>query len=225
MRGEVPIDGGSLPVLADDELTSSVAILGHGAGSHMEHRTMEWLAGIVRQCGLTPVRFNFLYRVLGKSMPDRMPVCVSQYRAVIDSVREQMSPERLFIGGHSFGGRVASMLEAEGKAADGLMLFSYPLHPPGQPDKLRDAHLKCITTPTLQFNGTNDEFCTREIMDGIAAGLDPSVWRLKWIEGADHSYSVKKSSGNSRKQVEQVMVQAIQRWMGERVMGGHGRNV
>jgi predicted alpha/beta-hydrolase family hydrolase len=206
MRWTVPVKGGEVPVLADDDLLDSkgkpVVILAHGAGSHMEQKTVLWLAGLLRDAGFSVVRFNFLYRAQGRSMPDRMPVAVETYRAVIDSVRDQLKPERLLIGGHSFGGRVASMLEAEGKTADGLVLFSYPLHPPGQPEKLRDSHLAAIKTPTLQLNGTQDELCTKEIMDRIVATLDPKIWRLVWIEGADHSYSVRKTSGRNRKDVD-----------------------
>lgn len=191
-----------MPVIADESTGGTVVILAHGAGSHMEHKTIEWLSSIVREAGASVARFNFLYKALGKGVPDRPPTCIATYRAVIDSVRERMSPDRLIIGGHSFGGRMASMLEAEGKTADGLILFGYPLHPPGQLDKLRDAHLPNIKTPTLQMNGTEDEFCNREQMDQVLARLDPNIWHLKWIEGADHSYSVKKSSGRTKKDAE-----------------------
>ncbi len=205
MRWDVAVKGGEVPVLADDhagEPGKPVVILAHGAGSHMEQKTVVWLAGLLRDAGVSVVRFNFLYRAQARAMPDRMPVAVETYRAVIASVRERLKPARLIIGGHSYGGRVASMVEAEGKSVDGLVLFGYPLHPPGQPEKLRDAHLDSIKTPTLQLNGTADELCTREIMDRVVAGLDPKVWRLVWIEGADHSYAVKKASGRSRKDAE-----------------------
>jgi predicted alpha/beta-hydrolase family hydrolase len=135
-------------------------------------------------------------------MPDRMPVLMATYRAVIASVREKLSPKRLIIGGHSMGGRVASMVEAEGQMADNLIVFGYPLHPPGQQEKLRDAHLSAIKTPTLQLNGTEDELCTKEIMDRVVQTLDPTIWHLQWIAAADHSYAVKKSSGRTKKDVE-----------------------
>jgi len=187
-------------------------ILAHGAGSHMEHKTLEWLAGMVRESGASVARFNFLYRAQGKGMPDRMPLLIETYRAVIYSVREKLAPESLIIGGHSMGGRVASMLESEEAAADGLLLFGYPLHPPGQPEKLRDAHLAAIKTPALQINGTQDDFCTPEIMSRVAESLNPAIWKLHWIEGADHSYTVKKSSGRTRKEVESEIVDNLQSW-------------
>ena len=110
------------------------------------------------------------------------------------------------------GGRVASMVESEGQSADGLLLFGYPLHPPGQPEKLRDAHLAAIKTPTLQLNGTLDEFCTPEIMERVVATLDRAVWHLTWIEAADHSYAVKKSSGRTRTDVDVDIRAALSGW-------------
>ncbi|MBI1756638.1 MAG: alpha/beta fold hydrolase [Fimbriimonas ginsengisoli] len=212
MRWMVAAAGGQVPILADDEDGRTVVILAHGAGSHMEQKTIGWLSGLVRKAGARVVRFNFLYRAQGRSMPDRMPVLIETYRAVIGSVRERLAPESLIIGGHSMGGRVASMVEAQGQTADGLLLFGYPLHPPGQPEKLRDAHLGAIKTPTLQLNGTQDALCTKEIMDRIVSTLDPGMWQLCWIAGADHSYAVKKSSGRRREDVESDISAALQGW-------------
>jgi predicted alpha/beta-hydrolase family hydrolase len=213
MQWSAETDHGAAPVIADGEPKPTVVILAHGAGGHMEQKTVVWLAGLVRERAQI-VRFNFLYKAQGRSMPDRMPVLIQTYRAVIESVRCNLAPERLIIGGHSMGGRTASMLEAEGRTADGLLLFGYPLHPAGQPGKLRDAHLAAIKVPTLQLNGTEDPLCTREIMDRVADGLDPAIWRLKWIEGADHSYAVKKSTGRIRRDVESDIRAALGDWLG-----------
>lgn len=211
-RWTVETARGSVPVIGDDEVASTVVILAPGAGSHAEHKTMEWLAGLVRETSASVVRFDFLYRALGKGMPDRMPMLMETYRAVISDVRSRLGFSRLVIGGHSMGGRVASMVESEGQSVDGLLLFGYPLHPPGQAEKLRDAHLPAITTPTLQLNGTEDEFCTRSLMEAVS--LDPAVWTLRWIEGADHSYSVKRASGRTRADAEGDIRSALISWFG-----------
>ncbi len=107
------------------------------------------------------------------------------------------------------GGRVASMIEADGQTANGLILFGYPLHPAGQLEKLRDEHLKQIKTPTLQLSGTEDPLCTKSIMDATAGTLDPDIWTLKWIQGGDHSLAVKKSSGRTREEVEAEIIESI----------------
>ena len=133
---------------------------------------------------------------------------------MIDSVRTTLEPDRLIIGGHSMGGRTASMLEAEGKTSDGLLLFGYPLHPAGQPEKLRDAHLPAIRVPVLQFNGTEDALCTPELMERALEPVDREAWTLHWIRGADHSYAVAKSSGRTRGEVEAEILAALKNWLG-----------
>ena len=215
MRWEIQSDKISIPVVADDG-PNDVVILAHGAGSHMEHATMLWVSEIAKEAGLRPVRFNFEYRVFGKSMPDRMPALIQTYRKVIESVWERLQPRRLIIGGHSMGGRTASMLLAEGTYGDvgGLLLFGYPLHPPGRLDKLRDAHLPAIRVPTLQLSGTRDEFCDMATMEEVMKTLDPSIWTLRWIAGADHSYVVAKSSGRTRADAASEMTAAIENWFG-----------
>ena len=171
---------------------------------------MLWLSGLVRQAGASVARFNFAYRVLGKSMPDRMPVLMETYRVVLADIRSRLSPRRLIVGGHSMGGRVASMLAAEGEDLAGLLLFGYPLHPPGQFEKRRDAHLPLIKCPVLQFSGTRDEFCRRDLMEAVPVGEN---YKVVWVEGADHSYVISKASGNTKKDAEEAMVCTLSEWM------------
>ena len=110
------------------------------------------------------------------------------------------------------GGRAASMLMAEGFGANGLLLLAYPLHPAGQPQKLRDAHLVSIEAPVLCFNGTRDTLCTKELMDRVVARLR-SNWTMHWLEGADHSFHVLKSSGRSDDDVTAEIAQVTHSWV------------
>ena len=88
------------------------------------------------------------------------------------------------------------MLAADGFDADGLLLLAYPLHPAGQPEKLRDAHLPRITMPVLAFSGSRDALCTRELMERALATV-VAPWEMHWIDGADHGFHVLKSSGTT----------------------------
>ena len=134
--------------------------------------------------GFEVVRFNFPYVERGSKRPDPMPVLKDCIAAI--AARERKG-RRLIIGGRSMGGRAASMLAAEGFDCDGLLLLAYPLHPAGQPEKLRDAHLPQIRVPVLCFNGTRDELCRRDLMERTLGKLS---WQMHWLEGAGHSFRV-----------------------------------
>ena len=190
----------------------SVIILGHGASTNMEHRTMQNLASTFTSIGMNVVRFNFLYTELKKGPPDRMPKLVECFKAVADRARTELKPDRLFLGGHSMGGRAASHLAAEDYPCDGYILLSYPLHPAGQTHKLRSEHLPSIPVPVLCFNGTRDELCLQEIMLPILATL-PKTWTMHWIEGADHSYHVQKRSGRTEEDVFKEIGETSRAWI------------
>ena len=176
---------------------SAVFVFAHGAGGNMSDRGMLASANALRNAGLGVVRFNFVYKEKKSGRPDAMPKLMDTVRAVIERTRlELASPRPLVIGGRSMGGRAASMLAADGFDADGLLLLAYPLHPAGQPEKLRDAHLPRITMPVLAFSGTRDALCTRDLMERALATV-VAPWEMHWIDGADHSFHVLKSSGTT----------------------------
>jgi hypothetical protein len=141
-----------------------------------------------------------------------MPLLMETTAAVVARVREELYPDRLVIGGRSMGGRAASMLAADGYAADGLLLLAYPLHPAGQPGKLRDAHLPKIRMPVLAFSGTRDPLCTRDLME-VALKKVTAPWEMEWIEGADHSFHVLKSSGTNDAAVMDRIAATSAEWL------------
>jgi predicted alpha/beta-hydrolase family hydrolase len=174
---------------ADD--AKALFVCAHGAGGQMMDQGMTRVSETMRRAGLDVVRFNFLYREKGLRRPDPMPLLKRTFAAVVSHARAQRKPGKLVIGGRSMGGRAASMMAAEGFLCDGLLLLAYPLHPAGQPEKPRDAHLKDIGVPVLCFNGTRDALCDRDLMERALKGLS---WQMHWLEGADHSFRVLKSS-------------------------------
>ncbi len=198
---------------------SPVFLCAHGAGGNMDDGAVRALSATLTGRGLGVVRFNFLYRALGKKVPDPMPRLMATFSAVARSVEQRLGQVPLILGGRSMGGRTASMLVADGEPCAGLLLLAYPLHPPGKPDKLRVDHLPKITVPVLCMNGTRDSFSTREIMDATVARLG-SRWRMHWIDGADHSFKVPKSSGRTNAQVQEEVGDAVMAWVGTLPRGG-----
>jgi predicted alpha/beta-hydrolase family hydrolase len=172
-------------------------VCAHGAGGNIADRSTLASANALRKQGFGVVRFNFLYKEKGSGRPDAMPKLTATFTAVVNHARAELGdPRPLIIGGRSMGGRAASVLASEGFDADGLLLLAYPLHPPGQPEKLRDAHLQAITMPVLAFSGTRDPFVTPEIMTRVLTTVK-APWDMQWVEGADHSFHVNKASGTT----------------------------
>lgn len=115
-----------------------------------------------------------------------------------------VDPSSLLIGGRSFGGRMCSLLAADGEDVAGLVLLSYPLHPPGKPDKLRVDHFPQITVPTLFVSGTKDPFGTPDEIQRHAEAI-PGPVEFVWIEGQAHS-----------PRDDAPVVEAVADWIGRR---------
>jgi len=187
-------------------------VCAHGAGGHKADRGMGRLAAVLCGKGFDLVRFNFLYREAGSKRPDPMPRLTQCFEAVVAYARAELGGKRLIIGGRSMGGRAASMMAAEGFTCDGLLLLAYPLHPPGKPEQLRVAHLPRIQVPVLCINGTRDAFCTRDLMERALATVKTS-WTMHWLDGADHSFGVLKSSGKSEAAIYAEVDDVVRRWL------------
>lgn len=199
-------------------IEGAVFVAAHGAGGNMDDRAMLDLSRVLRTNGLGVVRFNFLYKEKKSGRPDPMPRLEATFAAVVESVRERMKPKILMIGGRSMGGRAASMMAAKKFDCDGLMLFAYPLHPAGQPEKLRDAHLPDIQMPVVCFNGTRDALCSRELMERALESVRTD-WTMHWVDGADHSFHVLRSSGRTDAQVLEEIGEASREWVRSRFGG------
>src|SRR5688572_32392445 len=194
----IPVNGEEVSAVFDesDAADSPVFICGHGAGGNLADRGVATTAQVMRAHGLHTVRFNFAYRERKSSRPDPMPKLTACIEAVVEHTRRELGPTRLIVGGRSMGGRAASVLASQGFECDGLLLLAYPLHPPGRPQQLRSAHLPAITVPVLCINGTRDDFCAPSLMEEVLKTVQPT-FRMHWVQGADHSFHVLKSSGRS----------------------------
>jgi predicted alpha/beta-hydrolase family hydrolase len=199
--------------------TGVVFVCAHGAGGSMHDRGMQQTAQTLLAHGLDVVRFNFLYKEKKSGRPDPMPRLKECVAAVVQRAREELNPKILIIGGRSMGGRAASMLAADGFECAGLLLLAYPLHPAGQPEKLRDAHLAAIKVPVLCINGTRDALCTPALMEAALTTVTAD-WKMHWIDGADHSFHVLKSSGRTDSEVFEEIGTVAREWS-LRIQGQH----
>jgi uncharacterized protein len=187
-------------------------ILAHGAGSNMEHPFLSFVQETLTQRGIITVKFNFPYVEAGRKVPDHPKRLARTWRAVIEQVRAEVQPNALFLGGRSMGGRIASMVAAEGEPVSGLVLLGYPLHPAGRLDALRDKHLAHITCPMLFVQGTRDQLCDLATLRGVLALLSVPV-TLHLIEEGDHSFKVPKRTGKTSPQIWAEIVGYVGSWM------------
>jgi predicted alpha/beta-hydrolase family hydrolase len=192
-------------------------ILAHGAGTDMHHPFLARFADGLAARGVATVRFNFPYTEQGRHRPDPAPILEACWHAVLDAVRADaaLSRGRIVIGGKSMGGRMASHIAAQGAAVDGLLFLGYPLHPAGQPHKLRAAHLPQITAPMLFLSGTRDALCPLDRLRPVLAALPQAT--LAVIDDADHSFAVRKRSGRDADAVMDEMLAASVDWLDSQV--------
>lgn len=195
-------------------------VLGHGAGASQTSGFMRMFAKGLAERGLDVMTFNFVYMEQGRSVPDQKHKLEGCFRAVIETAlkHKKLKNNRLVIGGKSMGGRIASQVMAgedrEALASDvaGLVFLGYPLHPPGNPAKLRVEHLDHINKPMLFVQGTRDALGTPEEIKPFARNLHPAA-KIHEIENGDHSFKAPKKFGLSQDQIFETAMDEIDRWV------------
>jgi predicted alpha/beta-hydrolase family hydrolase len=161
-------------------------LLAPGAGADRDHHTLVALEEAVAP--MPVVRMDFPYRKAGRKAPDRAPVLEAAVRDELDALvadRRIRPRKAVVMGGRSMGGRICSMVVAAGTPAAGLVLISYPLHPPGKPDRLRTEHLPYLDVPVLFISGTRDPFGSPDELESATAVI-PGPVTHHWIEGGRH---------------------------------------
>jgi uncharacterized protein len=158
-----------------------------GAGAGADQPSLVAVEEALTPRGVRVARVDFPYRLAGRRAPDRPPVLVASVVAAAGAHAERwgVGAVRLALGGRSMGGRMCSMAVAEGLPAAALVLISYPLHPPGKPDRLRTDHLGRLTVPCLFVSGTRDAFGMPAELEAATAAIAGPVTHV-WVEGGDH---------------------------------------
>jgi uncharacterized protein len=186
-------------------------VLTHGAGSNSNAPLLVALAGIFAEQGTTVLRCDLPFRQqrrFGPPFPGNAERDRAGLRNAVDAVRKN-SPGRIFLGGHSYGGRQSSMLCVdEPELASCLLLLSYPLHPPGKPDQLRTQHLPNLRTPSLFVQGTNDPFASIEEIRN-ALRMIAAKTELMTVDGAGHDLGFKSSKAKADSALPNVIAQKL----------------
>lgn len=162
-------------------------LLAPGAGAGRDQPSLVAIEEALAPAGVRVDRMDFPYRLAGRRSPDRPPVLLA---AVVEAAGRLadaagLAPDRVALGGRSMGGRICSMAAADGLACLALVLVSYPLHPPGRPDKRRDEHFPRLGVPCLFVSGTRDAFGAPAELEEATAAIPGPVTHV-WLDGGDH---------------------------------------
>ncbi len=196
------------------ELAHVALVLGHGAGADMTHAFLSAVHEGLAARGALVLKFNFAYTEAGRKAPDPPARLLAASRAAAGwlAARPEARGRVLVTGGKSMGGRIASHLAAAGEPTGGLLFLGYPLHPAGQPAKLRDAHLAQVRAPMLFVAGTRDPLCDLALLRPVLARLGRRA-TLAVIADGDHSFHVRKSSGRDDAAALGEVIAVSARWL------------
>jgi predicted alpha/beta-hydrolase family hydrolase len=214
-----------------DRNLDALFVFAHGAGAGQGHPFMTGYANALAARGVTVVTFNFPYMEKRRKTPDRAPLLEDAFRRAIAGAVEQrhVRASKLFIGGKSMGGRIATHLGAQMNDGDatkwpagtpkpsGIIAFGYPLAPPrSKRTGDRVTHLKSLKVPALIVQGTRDPFGGPvEVREAIADARPAPPIEILPVEGGDHSFAVLKSSGREQPAVHAGIQDAVAAWIAQ----------
>ena len=189
-------------------------VLGHGAGAGMRHPFMESIARKLASRRIATFRYQFPYIENRTRRPDPKPVIMATVRSAVEAASKQANNLSLFLGGKSFGGRMASNAMADREIAEvrALIFLGFPLHPPGAPSTERAEHLSRLNVPILFLQGTRDKLADLKLLRPVCKKLGSRA-TLHVVEGADHSFHVLKSSGRSDDDVLEELAETTEEWV------------
>lgn len=185
-----------------------LVVLAHGAGTNQRHPMISGLATALADAGHGVMTFDYPYSQAGRRAPDRTPKLLACHRAVAREARRRSGAAPV-LAGRSMGGRMATMLAAEGDVdVAGLVCLAYPLHPAGKPDRLRVDHLASIDVPMLFFQGSRDSLSRSELFDRHIRPLPNAT--VVDMEGADHSFRGREWD---QARVQETVVAGYEAWL------------
>jgi len=208
-----PEQGEVSALLLRPDGASHLLVLGHGASTNMRHATLQRIAEALAQAGVATFRYNFPYSEQRRAR-DAQDVCIATVRSAVASAHQAAPDLRLLAGGHSFGGRMTSNATSQAPldGVDGLVFFSFPLHPAGQPGIKRAEHLKGVTIPMLFLSGTRDDLAELNLLQPVCRELGERA-KLHLLDTADHGFRVLKRTRQSTEDVFDEMARVVREWI------------
>ena len=207
-KGEV-----SAILMRPDDATH-LLVLGHGASTTMRHQTMQTIAERLAEVGIATFRYNFPYSEKGGGRSSQA-TCVETIRSAVRAASEEAADLPILAGGHSFSGRMTSTAASESPIENvkGLVFFSFPLHPAGEPATKRADHLSAVTVPMLFVSGTRDALAELDLLGPVVKNLGGRA-TLHLLDTAVHSFKILKRTRQSDEDVFAEMARVLREWAG-----------
>lgn len=202
-------------LLMRPKAATHILVFGHGASTNMRHRTLQTIAENLAEQNIATFRYNFPYSEKGSGR-DSPKTCVATIRSAVAAAHKAEPDLPMLAGGHSFGGRMTTTAASEAPIENviGLVLSSFPLHPPGAPDTKRAEHLKSVTVPMLFLSGTRDTLAELDLFKPVVKQLG-KLATLHLLDTADHSYKVQKKLRKTDEDVFAEMARVTAEWAGK----------
>lgn len=208
-----PEKGKVSALLLRPDNATQLLVLGHGASSNMCSPMLKTIADALADQGFATFRYNFPYSEKGGGRNSQATVTAT-IRSAVAAAREATPDLPVLAGGHSFSGRMTSTAASE-KPLDGvsgLILFSFPLHPAGEPATKRAEHLANVSVPMLFLSGTRDALAGLELLEPVVENLGKCA-TLHLLETADHSFKILKRTRVSGEDVFTEMARVVREWV------------
>jgi len=182
-------------------------IIANGAGANMHNAFVSGYCSKLADYGFMTLKFNFHYQEIGRKIPDKNEKCQETYLAVISYLKNTYLVEnKITIAGKSMGGRIATQIAGQ-VSCEKIIVFGYPLHPPGKPEKRRDAHLYGINQDVLIIQGENDAFGKKSELQPVVEKMQKA--QVLFITQGNHSLKVPKKSGLDNTEIERMILDRV----------------
>ena len=200
-------------ILTLPENATYLLVLGHGASSNMRTPMLATIAESLAEQGIATFRYNFPYSEKGGGR-NSQATCVETIRSAVRAAREACPDLPTLAGGHSFSGRMTSTAQSELpiEGVKGLIFFSFPLHPAGEPAAKRADHLAAIEIPMLFLSGTRDALAELNLLEPVVKSLRKRA-TLHLVHTADHSFKILKRTRVSTEDVFEEIARVSREWV------------